>query len=78
MSYRDRMAAPGQKKLLTIDGGGIRGVLSLEILRAVETMLRREMGASDDFVLADYFDYVSRHQHRGDHRGRLGPRDESQ
>ena len=59
MSYRDRMAAPGQKKLLTIDGGGIRGVLSLEILRAVETMLRREMGASDDFVLADYFDYVA-------------------
>jgi uncharacterized protein len=59
MSYRDRVAAPGPKKLLTIDGGGIRGVLSLEILRAMETMLRRETGASDDFVLADYFDYVA-------------------
>ena len=59
MSYRDRVAAPGRKKLLTIDGGGIRGVLSLEILRAMETMLRRETGASDDFVLADYFDYIA-------------------
>ena len=59
MSYRDRIDVPGRKKLLSIDGGGIRGVLSLEILRAMETMLRRETGAGDDFVLADYFDYVA-------------------
>jgi hypothetical protein len=59
MTYRDRVTARGPKKLLALDGGGIRGVLSLEILAAVEDTLRRETGAGDDFVLADYFDYIA-------------------
>lgn len=59
MSYRARVTARGSKKLLAIDGGGIRGVLSLEVLAAMETMLRRELDRGDDFVLADYFDYVA-------------------
>ena len=59
MTYRDRVRSPGPKKLLALDGGGIRGVLSLELLAAVEEMLRRELDRDSDFVLADYFDYVA-------------------
>src|SRR5215813_4805085 len=59
MSYRDRVSAPGPKKLLALDGGGIRGVLTLEILAAIEDLLHRELSAGNDFVLADYFDYIA-------------------
>ena len=59
MSYRDRISTDGPKKLLALDGGGIRGVLTLEILAAIEDLLRHELGAGDDFVLADYFDYIA-------------------
>jgi hypothetical protein len=59
MSYRDRTSTLGPKKLLALDGGGIRGVLTLEILAAIEDLLRHELGSGDDFVLADYFDYIA-------------------
>jgi hypothetical protein len=48
----------GPKKLLALDGGGIRGALSLEILRALEARLRSHY-ANDQLVLADYFDYIA-------------------
>lgn len=47
----------GQRRLLSLDGGGIRGVLTLEVLRKIETMVRDELG--DDAVLSDYFDYFA-------------------
>jgi patatin-like phospholipase/acyl hydrolase len=59
MGYRDRVDAPGPKKLLALDGGGVRGVITLEVLGAIEELLRRELQGGDDFVLADYFDYVA-------------------
>jgi hypothetical protein len=59
MTYRDRVGSPGPKKLLALDGGGIRGVLCLEVLSAIEQLLRRELDGGDQFVLADYFDYVA-------------------
>src|SRR5439155_1915722 len=46
------------KRLLALDGGGIRGVFSLEILARIEAHLRRTRG-QPDLVLADYFDYVA-------------------
>ncbi len=52
-----RIAAPGPKKLLSIDGGGIRGLIALEFLARIEALLREKLGRSD-LVLADYFDYV--------------------
>ena len=58
MSYRDRVSSPGPKKLLAFDGGGIRGVITLEVLRRLESMLAEQLGAGDDFVLGDYFDYI--------------------
>jgi patatin-like phospholipase len=59
VSYRERVTSPGPKKLLALDGGGIRGVLSLEVLAAIERTLRLALNASETFVLADYFDYVA-------------------
>ena len=58
-TFRDRLPPDGTKRLLALDGGGIRGLISLEILGRLETLLRDALGAGDDFVLADYFDYVA-------------------
>jgi Patatin-like phospholipase len=53
----ERRETPGPaKKLLALDGGGIRGALSLEILAALESQLRARYGSQ--LVLADYFDYI--------------------
>jgi hypothetical protein len=46
------------RKMLALDGGGIRGVLTLEILLELETQLRTALNADEKFVLADYFDYI--------------------
>ena len=56
-TYRDRVDSPGPKRLLSIDGGGIRGLISIEILERIETLLREAYG-QPELVLADYFDYV--------------------
>ena len=56
---RVRMQAPGPKKILTLDGGGIRGMMSVEVLAEIENQLRQKLGCGDDFVLADYFDFVA-------------------
>ena len=69
VSLRDRLKKGGPKKLLALDGGGIRGVLSLEILRKLETLLRSASGRAD-YRLADYFDYISGTSTGGIHRGR--------
>ena len=57
MSYRERISAPGPKRMLALDGGGIRGVISLEVLARLERDLREHTGR-DDLVLADAFDYI--------------------
>ncbi|MEY2550945.1 MAG: hypothetical protein QOG12_1089 [Verrucomicrobiota bacterium] len=46
------------KRLLALDGGGIRGVFSLEILARIEAHVRAARG-QPDLVLADYFDYIA-------------------
>ena len=60
VSYVDRERAPGPKRLLALDGGGMRGALTLEVLSELEAMLRGEVAAGGDgFVLADWFDYIA-------------------
>jgi uncharacterized protein len=59
MSYVERIRAKGPKKILALDGGGIRGMMTVEILGGMESMLRKALGRGEDFVLADYFDYVA-------------------
>src|SRR5712691_6933387 len=58
MTLIERIAQPGAKKLLAIDGGGIRGVLALEILQKIEDLLKSQ-ARRDTFCLADYFDYIA-------------------
>jgi hypothetical protein len=48
----------GMKRILTLDGGGIRGVFSLEILLRIETLLREYYNAPK-LVLADHFDFFA-------------------
>src|SRR5436190_18851630 len=54
----ERLATRRPRKLLAIDGGGIRGVLSLKILGRIEELLIKE-SKRPDYRLADYFDYVA-------------------
>ena len=56
-TFRDKLQPASQKKLLTLDGGGIRGIITLEVLDRIEQIARKKLGRSDA-VLADYFDYI--------------------
>ncbi len=46
------------KRILTLDGGGVRGIFTLQILARIEALLREERQAPD-LVLADVFDLVA-------------------
>jgi len=46
------------RKMLAIDGGGIRGLISLGMLKRLETLLAEHWGGSN-FRLCHYFDYVA-------------------
>src|SRR4051812_3960744 len=59
MSVLDKKSKEGPRKLLALDGGGIRGVMTLEVLARIESELQSALGRDDGFVLADYFDYVA-------------------
>jgi len=58
MTVAERIQASGPKKTLALDGGGIRGMITVEILAAVEELLRSAQPEANraSFILADYFD----------------------
>jgi predicted acylesterase/phospholipase RssA len=45
-------------KILALDGGGIRGILTLEVLARLEEMLAKATGTGSGFRLCHFFDYV--------------------
>jgi patatin-like phospholipase/acyl hydrolase len=59
MTLSERIRATGPKRILALDGGGIRGIITLEILAQIESLLREQLGHPADFVLADYFDFIA-------------------
>ncbi len=58
MTLEEKIKAPGQKKILTLDGGGIRGMMTVEILAGIENILRKSL-RNDKLVLADWFDFFA-------------------
>jgi hypothetical protein len=52
-----RIAPTGPKRVLSLDGGGVRGILATGILREIEEALRARSGRAE-FRLCDYFDLI--------------------
>lgn len=51
-------AGDDRHRLLAIDGGGVRGVIALEIIARIEAELREQTG-DPDLRLGDWFDYIA-------------------
>ena len=54
----DHLFGPGPKRLLALDGGGVRGIVALAYLERIERLLRERSGGDPEFRLCDYFDLV--------------------
>ncbi|HUQ10763.1 MAG TPA: patatin-like phospholipase family protein [Steroidobacteraceae bacterium] len=61
-SLEQHLANDGRpKRILALDGGGLRGILTLAMLEKIEDDLRKRhnLGDKDDFRLSDYFDLIA-------------------
>lgn len=56
-SVEAHLFGAGPKRMLALDGGGIRGILTLQMLRRIEQLVRDRSG-QHDAVLSDYFDLI--------------------
>ncbi len=57
MTLLERLTAEGPKRMLALDGGGIRGVLTLGFLERIEQILR-DRHNNPNLRLCDYFDLI--------------------
>ena len=57
MSLLERLESGGPKRILSLDGGGIRGVLTIGFLEKIEQTLRKRHDAPS-LLLRDYFDLI--------------------
>ena len=44
--------------MLALDGGGVRGIVSIAFLERIEELLKERSGRGDDFRLSDHFDLI--------------------
>lgn len=49
----------GPKRILAIDGGGLRGVVALAFLERIEAILAERSGAGSGFRLSDHYDLIA-------------------
>lgn len=54
----ERFDSKSPKKILALDGGGIRGALTLGYLKKMEDILKAKYPDKPDFRLCDYFDLI--------------------
>ncbi len=54
----ERLTRPGPKRILALDGGGVRGILTAAMLARIEEILAERHPDPDAFRLADYFDLI--------------------
>jgi len=47
------------KRILALDGGGLRGIVTLAFLAEIESMLRARHGGAESFRLSHYFDLIA-------------------
>ena len=57
-AVEQHLFSPGPKRILALDGGGVRGILTLAILERMEALLRERSATPDSFRLCDYFDLI--------------------
>jgi predicted acylesterase/phospholipase RssA len=55
----DRYEDVRPRKMLALDGGGIRGIITLEILIEIERLLAEATGEGKRFRLCNFFDYIA-------------------
>lgn len=57
-AVRKRVELPGKKRILALDGGGIRGAVALGFLKRMESILAKRYN-DPDFRLSQYFDLIA-------------------
>jgi len=58
MTLIERLKSNSPKRILALDGGGIRGALTLGYVQKIEDILRKQHGNDPAFRLCDYFDLI--------------------
>ena len=53
-----RYSTQRPRKVLALDGGGIRGVMTLQVLIRMEELLAEKSGQGENFRLCNFFDYI--------------------
>ena len=57
-TVEQHLFAPGPKRILALDGGGVKGTVTIAFLEKIEHVLSERSGRGKDFRLSDYFDLV--------------------
>ncbi len=57
-TLQQHLSPVGPKRILTCDGGGVRGIITLAFLSKIESILRQRYGGCENFRLCHYFDLI--------------------
>ena len=57
-TLEEHLFAADTKRILSLDGGGVRGIITIAFLERIEAVLKERSGRGADFRLSDYFDLV--------------------